>query len=193
MTVILLINLQIELFLIADSTTPRSDLWLLLTHAPSCRTWFFSATSHLSHLKVNQGSDLCACDQCPTRYFCYRFRCCNQNRRKHHQCLWVPFSHDLSTSTARMTSAIYFRVIRQLRNSDASTRFTVCTMMVVSTMLFALTVRFVWHKPTMLAMLFLLFLFVDAVYWAGVASKVPSGGAIMPTTSLFNCTLLRRF
>lgn len=64
---------------------------------------------------------------------------------------------------------------------------TVCSVMIITTVLYMCVMRYTWHKPWYFILPFGLFLVIDAYTWAANATKIPSGGwvAIVIATGFF--------
>ena len=53
---------------------------------------------------------------------------------------------------------------------------TVCSVMLITTVLYMCVMYFTWHKPWYLILPFGIFLIIDGYTWASNATKIPSGG-----------------
>jgi len=64
---------------------------------------------------------------------------------------------------------------------------TVCSVMIITTIMYMGVIRYTWHKPWYLVAPFGIFLIIDAYTWSANATKIPNGGwvAILIGTCFF--------
>ncbi|CAF0901121.1 unnamed protein product [Adineta steineri] len=62
---------------------------------------------------------------------------------------------------------------------------TVCSVMLITTVLYMCVMHFTWNKPWYVIVLFGLFLIIDMYTWASNATKIPSGGWVAIVISIF--------
>lgn len=67
---------------------------------------------------------------------------------------------------------IYFQSSSRLTNAYG---LTVCSVSVITTVLFLMVIRYVWRKSILLCVLFSIFLFIDCVFWAANIMKFLEG------------------